>query len=69
MSAAATAQWEIPAHQMELVERQASVFGCSNETLAIIMDCFNNVCMPYGISDGWLFHKASIFLYEYRKLA
>lgn len=46
MSASATSQWEVPTHQFELAQRQARAFGCVDDTIENIMDCFKNVMLP-----------------------
>lgn len=43
MSGAATAQWEIPTEQLEIAKRQARVLGCSDQSVAEIMDCLKKV--------------------------
>lgn len=43
MSGAATAQWKIPNEQFDLAKRQARVLGCSDESVAKIMDCLKKV--------------------------
>lgn len=42
MSGAATAQWDIPTHQLELVERQARALKCPDDTIENMMECFKN---------------------------
>lgn len=45
MSASATSQWEFPTHQFELAQRQARVFGCLDDTIENIMECFKTVML------------------------
>lgn len=43
MSAAVTGQYEIPEHQKDLVQRQARVLGCPDDSIQHIMECFKTV--------------------------
>lgn len=43
MSGSATAQWDIPNHQLDLAQRQARIFNCPDHSLDDIMECFKYV--------------------------
>lgn len=43
MSGSVTSQWEVQPHQKDLIERQARVLGCPDDSLNAIMDCFKTV--------------------------
>lgn len=43
MSAASTAQWEVPYDQLELAKRQARVLNCTDDTAANIIKCLKEV--------------------------
>lgn len=45
MSGAATGQWEIPKHQYDLVQKQAKVLACPNESVEQIMKCLKQVSL------------------------
>lgn len=39
MSGSATAQWDIPQHQMELAKKQAQLLGCADNSVKQILQC------------------------------
>ncbi len=43
MSGAATAQWKIPKHQLDIAERQAKILNCPIESVDLMMDCLKSV--------------------------
>lgn len=43
MSGAATAQWKIPNHQLDIAERQAQILHCPIDSLDIMMACLKSV--------------------------
>lgn len=49
MSASATGQWEVPNHQFELAQRQARAFGCIDDTIENIMECFKTVILTFTV--------------------
>lgn len=46
MSGAATAQWKIPKHQLDVAERQAQILRCPIENVDIMMECLKSVNIP-----------------------
>lgn len=45
MSGAATAQWKIPTHQMDLFEKQAKILNCDDESIDKVMRCLKQVIL------------------------
>lgn len=43
MSGAATSQWRLPKHQLEIAERQAKILKCPIEPMDIMMACLKSV--------------------------
>lgn len=43
MSGAATAQWNIPKHQLDLAERQAQILQCPTDSIDTMMACLKTV--------------------------
>lgn len=43
MSGAATAQWKLPKHQLEIAERQATILNCPTESIDSMMACLKSV--------------------------
>lgn len=43
MSGAATAQWKVPKHQLQIAERQAKVLKCPIDSMDVMMDCLKAV--------------------------
>lgn len=46
MSGAATAQWRIPKHQLEIAERQAKILKCPIDSIDSMMACLKSVKTP-----------------------
>ncbi|KAG4073007.1 hypothetical protein HA402_009426 [Bradysia odoriphaga] len=42
MGGAATAQWKIPKHQLEIAERQAKILDCPIDSMDAMMDCLKS---------------------------
>lgn len=43
MSGAATSQWKIPKHQLDIAERQAKILKCPTEPIDYMMACLKSV--------------------------
>lgn len=43
MSGAATAQWKLPKHQLEIAERQAAILKCPTDSIDSMMACLKSV--------------------------
>lgn len=43
MSGAATAQWNIPKHQLDVAERQAQILKCPTDSIDTMMACLKTV--------------------------
>lgn len=43
MSGAATSQWKLPKHQLEIAERQAKILNCPIEPMDTMMACLKSV--------------------------
>lgn len=43
MSGAATAQWDIPKHQLDLTKKQARLLNCPDHSIAMMMKCLKQV--------------------------
>lgn len=45
ISGAATSQWDIPPHQLHLVEREARILNCTTESVEKMVSCMKTVFM------------------------
>lgn len=43
MSGSATSQWELPTHQIQLIEREARLVNCPTDSVDSMVACMNTV--------------------------
>lgn len=61
MSGAATAQWDIPNHQMELTKKQARLLKCPDNSIAMMMRCLMQVGLVFLITLLEMFEILKMF--------
>lgn len=64
MSGAATAQWKLPKHQLEIAERQAKILKCPIDSIDSMMAClksvnFSNLFYLFELSTERIFLETS----------